>query len=372
MKLNPFIVTGYRSPKYFCDRENETRRLISAIENNRHLTLFSLRRMGKTGLIRHAYYELEKEKQIIPVYTDIMPTANLADFTMALVRAVFSTMAKNKSLIKTILTSLSAIRPVLSYHPVTGMPEITVKIDNPSDSEHTLESVFAFLSRQKQNIVIAIDEFQQISTYPQKNVESILRSLIQPLNNVTFIFSGSRKHILSEIFSSPGRPFFNSTEIMEINTINAEDYYSFITGHFKEHGMTIDQEALDLIKEYTFMHTFYIQFLCNRLFALRLRNISKKDTAVLYSQVLNENEPVYASYINLITTFQFRLLKAVAAEKGATGLSSKEFLQRNNLGAASSVNTALNSLIEKEFIFKEKDKYYLTDRFFAGWITQTG
>lgn len=370
MKKNPFILTGYISPKYFCDRENETRRLISAIENNRHLTLFSLRRMGKTGLIRHVYHELEKNKEIVPVYADIMPTANLSEFTSTLVKAVLSTLAKNKGLIKSMLTGLSTIRPVLTYHPVTGQPEITIKMDNPSDSEHTLETVFAYLSRQRQHIVIAIDEFQQISTYPQKNVESTLRSLIQPLTNVTLIFSGSRKHILTEIFSSPGRPFFNSTEIMEINAINTEDYYSFITGHFHDHGMSIEKEALDLIKEFTSMHTFYVQFLCNRLFSMGAGKISRGDAAALYNQVLGENEPVFASYINLITPFQFRLLKAIATYRGATGLTSKEFLQSNNLGAASSVNTALKSLIEKEFIFREKEKYYLADRFFEGWILQ--
>ena len=63
MNQNPFIISGYISPEYFCDREEETARMLNAIENGRHITLFSPRRMGKTGLIRHLFYQsCEKEE----------------------------------------------------------------------------------------------------------------------------------------------------------------------------------------------------------------------------------------------------------------------------------------------------------------------
>jgi len=328
--------------------------------------------MGKTGLIRHVHHYYRNNKTIIPVYADIMPTSNLAEFTTTLANATFSALAKNKRLIRSILTGFSSIRPVLSYDPVTGQPAITIKVDNPEDSPHTLDSVFSYLSRQKQHISIALDEFQQIAIYPERYMEATLRTMIQPLNNVSFIFSGSKKHILSDIFSSPGRPFFNSTEIMEIGTIDTDDYYKFITGHFNTHKIKIDRKALDLLKEYTSMHTFYVQFLCNRLFSAGLKTIGEKEVIIMYRQVLSENEPVYASFINLITPFQFRLLRAIAKKEGATGLTSKKFLQENNLGAASSVNTAIKALVEKDFIYREENRYYLVDRFFSGWIAQNG
>ena len=56
MKLyNPFVVYGYVSPEYFCDRKEETESLISALRNGRNITLMSPRRMGKTGLIHNAF-----------------------------------------------------------------------------------------------------------------------------------------------------------------------------------------------------------------------------------------------------------------------------------------------------------------------------
>lgn len=368
MKTNPFVVSGYRGPRFFCDREDETKRMLSAIHNQRHLTLFSLRRMGKTGLIHHVFHELAGNKGITPVYLDIMPTLNFSEFTASLARAVFSILARRQSFVKSLLTKLSSLRPSLTYDPVTGAPEVSIKMDKGSDLRESIESIFHVISNQKQYFVIAIDEFQQVASYPEKEVEAILRSQLQRLDNASFIFSGSQRGILSDIFSSPNRPFFNSTEIMEIGPIQSDVYKTFIQASFQQAGKTIDDEALNLIEEYTFMHTFYVQSLCNRLYGSGVRKVTKAGLENVYRQVLIENEPVYASYKNLLTSFQFRLLRAIARERGAVGLTSKEFLENNDLGAASSVNTAMKSLKEKDFIFQKDDTYFLIDKFLEGWL----
>jgi uncharacterized protein len=368
MKSNPFVVSGYRGPRFFCDREEETQRILSAIHNQRHLTLFSLRRMGKTGLIHHVFHELAGNKEITPVYLDIMPTLNFPEFTMNLAKAIFSKLARRQSLMKSLLNKLSSLRPSLTYDPVTGAPEISIRVDKGSDLKEPIETIFQVLSNQKQYFVIAIDEFQQVASYPEKEVEAILRSQLHRLDNVSFLFSGSQRRILSDIFSSPNRPFFNSTEIMEIGPIQSDVYKNFIQSAFHNAGKVIDDDALSLIEDYTFMHTFYVQFLCNRLIGSGVRQVTTADMESMYRQVLMENEPVYASYRNLLTSFQFRLLRAIARERGAIGLTSKEFLDKHDLGAASSVNTAMKSLQEKDFVFQRDDAYYLVDKFLEGWL----
>lgn len=371
MKENPFIVSGYLHPRYFCDREKETSRVISAIENRRNLTLLSLRRMGKTGLIKHVFYQIENDKSIIPVYLDIMPTANLVEFTSTFAKAVFSALAKKESAIKKLLTSIASLRPTLTYDPLTGAPEVSVRIDNHNEASQSLEVIFQYISAQKGYIVCAIDEFQQISNYPEQNVEAELRKHIQQARNAIFIFSGSRKHTLSAIFSSPNRPFFNSTEIMEIGRIDTDIYNSFITEQFLLGKKKIDAEALGLIKQYTSMHTFFVQYLCNRLYSENNTRIGLDDVKKIFLTILTENEPVYSNYINLLTTFQLNLLRAIARNKEQLGVTSKEFIKQHNLGAASSVNTATKSLLDKEFIYIEDNKYYLLDRFFSGWLSNS-
>jgi hypothetical protein len=65
-----------------------------------------------------------------------------------------------------------------------------------------------------------IDEFQQVAEYQEEGAEALLRSYIQFLPNTGFIFSGSRQHLMAEMFLSAKRPFYQSTQIMSISAID--------------------------------------------------------------------------------------------------------------------------------------------------------
>ena len=255
----------------------------------------------------------------------------------------------------------------VSIDPLSGEPALSLDIANSREAEQSLHTIFGYLGEQKSHFVIAIDEFQQILSYPEKNIEAVLRAHIQNVNNVTFIFSGSSRHILTEIFSTSNRPFYNSTEIMEITNIDPDIYKNFISDKFKSGSRSISVKALENIHDITGMHTFYVQYLCNRLYS----GFKKVDEAILNGmllEILNENEPVYANYLRLLTTTQFRVLKAIALNGGIENPTSKEFLSAYNLGAASTVSQSVKSLTEKDFIFLAGSKLRLNDVFFSQWI----
>lgn len=367
MKRNPFIISGYISPEYFCDREEETARILSAVKNGRHMTLFSPRRMGKTGLIRHAFYKGERKKDFIPVYLDIMATSNLKEFSEIFGKAVLSAIGRNEAVMKKMLKRLSSLRLKLAIDHLTGEPSLSFDVNNNREAEVSLETIFRYLGDQPKRIVIAIDEFQQITAYPEKNLEAILRSHLQAVNNVSFIFSGSRKHILTEIFSTPDRPFYNNTELMEIKTIDSPAYLHFIKTKFEEGKISISDNALERIAELTSLHTFYVQFFCNRLYS-EYSDIGPDQAELVLRAIIKENEPVYANYLNLLTSTQFRVLKAIAINSGIENPTSNEFLSKYNLGAASSVSQAIKSLSDKEFIFFNGTRFRLNDVFFGEWI----
>lgn len=367
MKQNPFIISGYISPEYFCDRVEETDRMLNAIENSRHITLFSPRRMGKTGLIRHLFYKARTRKDFTPVYLDIMATTSLREFSEVFGKAVLTALGKNEALMKKILKRLSALRLKLTIDHLTGEPALSLDVNNAREAEQSLDTIFRYLGDQPYRIAIAIDEFQQITNYPEKNLEAILRTHIQTVNNVCFIFSGSRRHILTEIFSSPGRPFYNITETMEIGSITPEVYRKFIMEKFRKGAISISSAALDRIMEITRIHTFYVQYFCNRLYSI-YSIIDTGDVDHSLITILRENEPVYASYLTLLTATQFKVLKAIALNDGVENPLSGEFLSKYDLGAASTVSQAIRSLTDKEFVFFSKDQYRLNDVFLAQWI----
>jgi hypothetical protein len=371
MKSNPFLISGYISPDYFCDRENETEIVIEAIRNGRHLTIFSPRRLGKTGLIKHVFYFGRQKKYFTPVYIDILATSSLREFTEIFCRSVLTTMAKNESAVKKILKSLTSIRPKISIDPITGEPSVSITVSNDNEAAYSLETVFRYLREQKGHFALAIDEFQQIADYPEKNVEAVLRTHIQQTSNASLIFSGSRKHILNGIFTTPDRPFFNSTQMMEIGKIPGEIYKSFIIDKFAENGIRINPEAVDFLLDITASHTFYVQYLCNRIFSSRDK-IDKENISRMLKRIITENESVYANYINLLTPLQFRVLRAIAVNGGVQNPTSGEFISSYNLGAASSVSIVIKSLIEKEFIAIVDRKYVLNDLFFDWWLRYKG
>jgi AAA+ ATPase superfamily predicted ATPase len=367
MHQNPFIISGYVSPEFFCDREEETARMLNAIKNGRHMTLFSPRRMGKTGLIRHLFYQAEKKKEFIPVYLDIMATTSLREFTEIFGKAVLTAIGKNEALMKKILKRLSALRLKLTIDHLTGEPALSLDVNDAREAEKSLDTIFRYLADQQHRIAIAIDEFQQITNYPEKNLEAILRTHLQTVNNVSVIFSGSRKHILTEIFSSPDRPFYNITDMMEISSLMPEVYKTFIRDKFRKGLISISDPALNRIIEITRLHTFYVQYFCNRLYG-EYSNIDTENVDQSLITILSENEPVYANYLNLLTTMQYRVLRAIALNDGINNPLSKEFLSKYALGAASSVSQAIKSLSDKEFVFFSKGRYCLNDVFLAQWI----
>lgn len=367
MKLNPFQITGYKSPEFFCDRVIETNRLCDAIENQRNITLISSRRMGKTGLILHTFNQLSKDKSLLPIYFDIMGTTGLDEFAEVFSNAVLKAISRSGSALKGFMKKLAALRPGLSFDSLTGEPRISLDIRNEKDVGLSLKLLFELMAGEKRSFVIAIDEFQQISAYPEKNVEAILRSHIQQTTNINFVFSGSKKHMLSDMFSKPSRPFFSSTEMMFLDVIDQKVYFDFIRSHFAARGKSIHDDALHSIADYTGLHTFYVQFLCNRLFS-SYKKVTAREVNEIIRSIVSENQPIYANYLNLLTITQYQVLRAIALEGMVESPTSGSFLTKHGLGAASTVSQAVESLTGKEFIQNESGRLILQDKFFAQWI----
>ena len=126
--------------------------MLSAIINGRHLTLFSPRRMGKTGLIRHLFYNGEKNKNFIPVYLDIMATTCLKEFSEIFGKAVLSAIGRNEAMMKKILKRLSALRLKLTIDHLTGEPSLSFDVNNNREAELSLETIFRYLADQPHRV----------------------------------------------------------------------------------------------------------------------------------------------------------------------------------------------------------------------------
>lgn len=366
---NPFPVITYQGSDYFCDRVAETEKILEAIKNGRNTTLTALRRMGKTGLIQHVFEQLKVKKGIRSFYIDLYPTQSQADLIKSLARYTLGKLDSNHiKLMRELANFFTHLRPVIQYDPISGSPSIEFTLDATFQAEHSLDQVFTYLERSGQNLVIALDEFQQITEYKEKNTEALLRTFVQRTKNTRFIFSGSHSSMLQAMFRDQGRPFYQSTDMMQLGPIDHETYAQFIVDKFSNAKRKLSPENADRILDWCRHHTYYVQLVCNRLFARGIKQPDEWYIERLFQEILQENQPVYFNYRKLLTTNQWVLLQGIAREKGARQVMGAEFIRKNDLGTPSSVQTALLALQEKEMIFEEDNRWWVYDVFLSRWL----
>lgn len=365
---NPFLIAGYHSPEFFCDRKAETTTILDALHNGRNVTLIAPRRMGKTGLIHHAFYQLKEQKSdVVTLYMDIYSTQTLGDFVRLFANTVLGQLdSMSQKALNRISQFIRGCRPVFTFDEMTGTPKVTVDVSS-AEEESTLKEIIDYLGSSEKRCYIAIDEFQQIAEYPEKGVEALLRSYIQFLPNVNFIFAGSKQHVMQEMFASSKRPFYQSTQLLTIGTINRDEYAGFAMEHFTNHNLELPREVFDEIYDKFDGHTWYIQNLLNRLYGYN-SNVEIGLVSYAVEQIVTEQSYSYADLLKAYSAGHVRLLKAIAQEGCVKEVLAGDFISKHRLKAASSVRSALKKLIENELVYQTADGYIIYDRFMGGWL----
>jgi len=372
--INPFLTVGYESKEYFCDREYELGILKKHAKNGINTTLISARRLGKTALIYRLFDDFECENCAC-IFVDIYACANLKDFTETFALSIFNKFPQKRGIGRRFFDFLKGLRPVITYDALNGLPEIHFEFTQSKEYEYTLRNLFQFLDNQQTQVIVAIDEFQQIADYPEKNVEALLRTIIQTLKHTQFIFSGSKKHLMLEMFNTAKRPFFSSTQIIGLDEIPEDKYKAFIREKFTERKRNITDEAIDFILSWTLSHTYYTQIICNAIYAEGKKNIGIDTVKQVCEEQLHLQQVTYMQYRSLLSSVQWQLLLGIAKEGLVTEPQAQDFLRKYKIGAASSAQKALNALLDKEMILSiettEKTAYRVYNVFLMRWLERT-
>lgn len=375
---NPFYITGIIPEPYFCDREKETTWFIRTLENKAHILLISPRRMGKTQLIRHVFEQPSIKDNCYTFYTDIYPTTSLHELVLFLSKEIYSVLVpKGKAVIDKFLAGLHSLAGSIGYDPISGLPTFDIKLGDIHAPELTLEEIFRYLEQADKPCVFAIDEFQQIALYPEKNVEALLRAHIQKMNNCLFIYAGSNRHILENMFNSAAKPFYNSAEHIYLDCIPKDVYTAFANEQFSKAGRKILPEAVSLAYDLSEGHTYYVHNVLHNAFAYLNANkvIDESDIHETLSNILEEKGRTFASVMNQLNFQQKETLIAIAKEGKARGVTSVAFVKKHALKSPSSVQYAISALLDKQLLTYQNEErtktYSVSDRFLEMWICKT-
>jgi hypothetical protein len=368
---NPFVISGYVSPYYFCDREEEAKTLVRYLTNNRNTAIISTRRMGKTGLIQHCYQMPEIRDAFHCFFIDIYASANLRDLAFVLGKAVFETLRpKERRFLDNFIAVIASLRAAFKIDTISGEPSFEIGLGEITEPLKTLEEIFIYLEQADKPCIVAIDEFQQIAHFDEKNTEAVLRTIIQRCTNTFFVFAGSQQHLMSNIFQSASRPFYQSVSILQLKQIPLDKYRSFIEFHFEQNNRKVTPEIVDRIYVDFEGHTWYIQILFNELFSLTSNGESCDMSMynIALSNIISSQAFTFQEILARLPEKQKEVLIAIAKEGKATAINSADFVRRHQLRSASSIQAAIRYLLEKDLLTVENQVYSVYDRFFGLWL----
>lgn len=367
---NPFVTNGYAGPEYFCDRIEETQYITDMLTNENNIALISPRRIGKTELIHHCFNQDEIKEKYHTFIIDIYSTSSTTELVNMFGKAIIDELRpKGRAVWEQFLTILNSIKSEISFD-INGYPVWGLGIGNLHDPEITLNEIFEYLNSADKPCLVAIDEFQQITNYADNRIEALLRTYIQRCTNAHFIFSGSHRHLMTEIFISPNRPFYQSVLLMNLKPINIDKYKDFATQKFEERGKHLDTTVVDALFTQFEGVTSYIQRIMNVLFLKtnigETCSVEMVNDAISYN--LNMASDSYETLLQQIPEKQRNVFLAIATEGKAQNVNSGAFTKKYHLQSPSSVNSAIKGLLDKDLITQQDNAYVVYDKFFALWL----
>ena len=370
---NPFVVGKYLSDDYFCDRVAETDFLRKQIYNGRNVALISPRRIGKSGLIQHFFNQPDIKDDYYLFFVDIYATTSLAEFVYTLGKEIYEQLKPTTTVWKEkFFQIITSFRVGFKFDAMTGAPGLDIGLGDIQTPQTTLDEIFSYINEADKPCIIAIDEFQQIGEYAERNVEALLRTKIQQCRRAQFIFSGSKRHMMSNMFYSPSKPFYQSAISMGLEPIPINTYTDFAIRLFEGNGRHVDKSVVEAVWQKYDGYTWFIQMMMNELFALTLPGEICRSERIDEAQrnVIMSQENNYMTLLSQLPPKQKIVLQAIAKEGIARNITSSGFIKKYSLNSASSVQAAVKLLLKNDMITQTDNAYRVYDYFFSEWLAK--
>lgn len=376
-KDNPFVYGEVVTREHFANRFEELKILERDLLDGQTIFLISPRRYGKTSLISNLFNRLRK-KGAIAVYIDLYRCASLTQFLNLYLNLLFkASETRLAKITRSVSELLSAVRPKISVTP-DGAVHLELGIspiekDLSKITEEIIDLPYRIAKRKKKKVIVAFDEFQEIRNFDGEAMEKTIRSVIQHHRKVGYLFAGSKRHIIKDMIYRKDRAFYKAGKIVNLGKIDRSVFVKFIQKKFEMTKFKIDSATIEEILTIAHDCPYYVQYLCHELWDTHMntKKIHRSDLDTILKKIVTEESPVYVTIWNELTLHQRRLLQAIAVS-GGKNIFSQEFVIRNELNSASSVQTSANLLMDKGILDRENGEYYVEDLFFKYWILYLG
>lgn len=365
-----FIFGVATSGENFTDRKNETNRLLLNFQQGINTILISPRRIGKTSLVRKVC-ELAKSDDLKIVYLDIFSCRSDREFYDAFAIAVLrQTSSKLEEWIDNAKRFLSRITPKFSIgtDPMTDFSvslELNTKSEDVTDILQLPEKI---ASEKGVKIVICIDEFQQIAEFSDsKTFQKRLRTVWQLQQNVSYCLFGSKKHLMNELFERRSLPFYKFGDALYLQKIATEDWVKYICERFDATNKSISPSLAEKIAQKVDNHSSYVQQLAWLVWIHTDEVATEENFEEAWQDLLDQNTPLFEKQTENLTGYQLNFLRAII-DGVSKEFTTKNVLEKYNLGTSSNVAIVKRALIKKELIDTEKKEIVISDIVLKEWL----
>jgi len=365
--MNPFKYGQVVKEEDFCPRPKFLRNIEGFVRSAQNILLQGERRTGKTSLIFEALRRLRKRHV---VYVDLLEVKSSDDLCKRIIKAVIS-MEEKSGVAEKLFKSLSRLRPTLSIDPVTGQTTISLdaSIKLQPDSIESIMDMIGTINKKKA-IVVVFDEFQDILNLKDyKEALALLRSKIQFHAKISYIFAGSIRNKMDDIFNHPDSAFFKSAIALNVGPIERAQFIAFLKSKYSLGKRFIDQPVLDLIFEIAEDIPGDIQQLCGAIWETTFykdkiyASIIPKALQLIYAREFKGYEAILVQ----LTANQLKCLVGLAKIGGKAPLST-EFVREVGIELPASIKKALTRLIQLKIIYRYQREYKFVNPFFKSWL----
>lgn len=360
---NPFFFESPSDKWSFTDREALTDKLLQLMrESGRRLLIFGRRRMGKTSLLKNA---AEKAK-VTFIYCDISTAANLSEVARKLMDE--APPEEGGRLSKALEIAGKYLKSVgVSASKITITGEL-----RPLDGNKTLEGVLNTLNeRAAQNDeiwTVCLDEFQEIRALGGPKVDWQLRGIMQGHRNLNYIFTGSDHRIVGWM-TEPTAPFFKQLQQMEVGPIERDHMARWIERRAKMGGLSPFPYGAQIVDK-AGPCTGDIVRLAKTVFGLAIGRAPKDIVSAAFDSIaLVELRAEFLNHWRDLSINQRGVLRAIADDKPPTAMAT---LREYGLRAASTAGTAVEALVDRQFLTRTDDSIIFDNPFFRRWVQSNG
>lgn len=366
---NPFVFGSATSGEQFTDRVKDAERLLANFTHGISSILISPRRWGKTSLVQKVS-KLARDKNIKVVNIDIFSCRNAEDFYLLFATEVIKQTAnKWEEWAENAKQFLSALIPKISFG-VDPQTDFSVSMDfsNTKFNDDVLDLPQKIAKEKGFKVVVCIDEFQQISEFSDHvHFQKKLRSVWQLQTDVSYCLYGSKKHLMSELFSKQSMPFYKFGDVFFLQKISTEDWIPFICERFESTGKSITPDLAKKICDTVENHSSYVQQLAWNVWVKTDKIASNEDVESAVADLFNQNSMLYYQYIEGLSGFQMNFLRAIADGKNSE-FTKTEILRNYHLGTSANVKRLKNALEKKELIDIAGKTVTFNDPVFKRWF----